>query len=80
MDLPSLFSECSGTPADVKLTPFTADMPGVWFKQLEAHLTVKGVANRNLWFLHASFALSPEEKRQQVRDLLEINPPPPDAY
>jgi len=65
--------------ADVKLPAFTADMSGVWFNQLEAYLTIKGIADRSLWFLHASFALSPDEKRQ-VRDLLEINPPPVDAY
>ena len=51
----------SGTTADVKLPPFTADMPGVWFNQLEAYLTVKGVADRNLWFLQASFTLSRDE-------------------
>ena len=64
----------SRTTADVKLPLFTADMPGVWFNQLEAYLTEKDIADRNLWFLHASFALSLEEKRQ-VQDLLEINPP-----
>ena len=43
----------NGTAVDVKLPPITMEMPGVWFNQLEAYLTVKGVADRNLRFLHA---------------------------
>jgi len=68
-----------GVTANVKLTAFTADMPGVWLNQLEAYLTNKCIVDRSLWFLHVSFDLSPHEK-PQVRDLLEINPPPGDAY
>ena len=52
----------------MKLPPFTADMLRVWFNQLEAYLTVKGMASRSLWFLHASFPLLLEEK-WQVGDL-----------
>ena len=68
-----------GTTAEVKLPPFSADMPGVWFKQFESYLTAKCITNSGLWFLHAPFSLSTDKKRQ-VRDLLEINPPPVDAY
>ena len=33
----------SGTPVDVKLAAFTADMPGVASNQLDAYHTAKGV-------------------------------------
>ena len=36
----------------------------VWFNQFEAYLTIKGIADRSLWFLYASFSLSPDEKRK----------------
>ena len=41
----------SRVTANVKLPPFTADMAGVRFNQIEVYLTIKGIADRILWFL-----------------------------
>jgi hypothetical protein len=64
---------------DVKLPPFEADMPDVWFNQAEAYFEMKGVIDRRYWFFHTLWALSPPQKKL-VRDISSQHPPPADAY
>jgi hypothetical protein len=64
---------------DVKLPPFEADMPDVWFNQAEAYFEMKGVIDRRFWFFHVLWALSPPQKKL-VRDITSRHPLPADAY
>ena len=65
----------SSTAADVKLSPFTADMPGYGLTNWKPTSPSKASLTRACGSsLHVSFALSPD-KKCQVQDLLEHNQP-----
>ena len=63
------------TGVSLKLPPFWANDPAIWFAQIEAQFSTKGITQEQTKFSHVISALQPDVATE-VRDLL-LNPPAP---
>ena len=64
--------------SNVKLPPFWASDPQIWFAQVEAQFTTRRIVAQHSKFAHVVSALQPEID-QEVRDLL-LTPPTDRPY
>ncbi|XP_071504495.1 uncharacterized protein [Diadema antillarum] len=62
----------------IKLPPFWANDPQIWFAQAEAQFSTRGISKEETKYAYVIAALSPEVA-QDVRDLI-VNPPSANQY
>ena len=65
-------------PINIKLPPFWASDPQIWFAQVEAQFATRRITSQTTKFSHVVAALQPEIA-QEVRDVL-LNPPADSPY
>ena len=62
----------------INLPPYWSNDPALWFSQVEAQFTTRGITSETTKYAHVVGSLQPEVA-QEVRDLL-INPPAENPY
>jgi len=80
LDVPAATPAAAAWPApNIKLPPFRSGRPAAWFAAVQQTFRIRGVSDERDMFTYCYVALE-EEKMQQVDDLIEMDPLPPDAF
>jgi len=80
LDAPAAAPAAAARPApNIKLPPFRSGRPAAWFAAVQQTFRIRGVSDQRDMFTYCYAALE-EEQMQQVDDLIEMDPLPPDAF